>query len=163
MSAFVEPVRIRPDIPKEYGVSNKPDGMLDWSWVSDQLKQAKHYWLVSTYPDGRPHTVPSWGAWVDNKLYFSGGDMTRHHKNLLVNPGMIAHLESGSEVVIVYGTAQPAVDVPREIMAEVEADYTKKYGMPEGATFALVPEKVLAWTDFGSTPTKFIFEGLSSG
>jgi hypothetical protein len=154
---LIEPKRIRPDIPKEYGVSKTAKGMLEWSWVSDQLKQAKNYWLVSTYPDGRPHTVPSWAAWVDNKLYFSGGDMTRHHKNLLVNPGMIAHLESGSEVVIVYGTAVPAVDVPREIMAEVEADYSKKYGMPEGATFALVPEKVLAWQDFGTTPTKFVF------
>jgi hypothetical protein len=152
-----EPMRIRPDIPKDYGVPETAEGMLDWAWAADQLKAAKHYWLVSTYPDGRPHTVPSWGAWAANRLYFSGGDMTRHHKNLLVNPGMIAHLESGSEVVIVYGTAVPAVDVPPEIMAEVEADYAQKYGMPEGATFALVPEKVLAWREFPSTPTKFVF------
>lgn len=155
---LIQPKRIRPDIPQDYGVPAQAEGMLEWSWVADQLKQAKNYWLVSTYPDGRPHTVPSWGAWVANRLYFSGGDMTRHHKNLLVHPGMIAHLESGNEVVIVYGTAEPAVDVPREIMAEIEADYSAKYGNPEGATFALVPEKVLAWREFPTTTTKFVFE-----
>jgi topoisomerase-4 subunit A len=29
---------------------------------------------------------------------------------------------------------------------------------PEGATFALVPEKILAWKEFPSTPTKFVFK-----
>lgn len=153
-----EPKRERPDIPKEYGVPGQAEGMLDWSWVDGQLKAAKNYWLISTYPDGRPHAVPSWGAWVANRLYFSGGDMTRHHKNLLANPTMIAHLESGADVVIVYGAARPAADVPADIMAEVEADYTAKYGSPEGATFALVPDKILTWREFPATPTRFLFD-----
>jgi hypothetical protein len=161
MTPSTEPKRVRPDIPAEYGIETEAAGMLDWSWVDTQLKTAKNYWLVTTYPDGRPHTVPSWGAWVRGRLYFSGGDMTRHHKNLLNNPNMIAHLESGSQVVIIYGTAQQAVDVPVDVMSEIEADYTEKYGNPEGATFALIPEKILAWdmaTGYGQTPTKFVFD-----
>ncbi len=152
------PKRTRPDIPKEYGVPATDEGMVEWAWVVDQLEKARNYWLVSLYPDGRPHCVPSWGAWVANQLYFSGGDMTRHAKNLAKTPTMIAHLESGDQSVIVYGRAEKAVQVPPEIMAQVEAAYTAKYGMAEGATYALVPNKVLAWTGFPTTPTRFLFD-----
>jgi len=157
-----DPKRDRPDIPKEYGISQAEEGMVDWNWVVDQLKKSRHYWLISSYPDGRPHCVPSWGAWVDNKLYFSGGDMTRHAKNLAVNPTMIAHLESGDKVVIIYGRAEKAVNVPKDIMAQVEADYVTKYGAGEGATYALVPDKILAWTatdsSYATSPTRFMFD-----
>jgi len=152
------PKRTRPDIPKEYGVPESDEGMVEWSWVVEQLEKARNYWLVSLYPDGRPHCVPSWGAWVDNKLYFSGGDMTRHAKNLAVTPTMIAHLESGDQTVIVYGKAEKAVNVRQAIMAQVEAAYVAKYGAGEGATYALVPDKILAWTTYPTTPTRFLFE-----
>jgi len=152
------PKRTRPDIPKEYGVPESDEGMVEWSWVVEQLEKARNYWLVSLYPDGRPHCVPSWGAWVDNKLYFSGGDMTRHAKNLAVMPTMIAHLESGDQTVIVYGKAEKAVNVRQAIMAQVEAAYVAKYGAGEGATYALVPDKILAWTTYPTTPTRFLFE-----
>lgn len=154
---ILEPTRDRPDIPKEYGVPSAEAGMLDWSWVVEQLQKARNYWLVTTYPDGRQHCVPSWGAWVENSLYFSGGPMTRHAKNLVTNGSMIAHLESGDQVVIVHGIAEPALNVPTETMAKIEADYVAKYGMGEGATYRLVPHKILAWTDFPTTPTRFLF------
>jgi hypothetical protein len=157
-----QPRRDRPDIPKEYGIAQGDEGMVEWSWVVDQLKQSRIYWLISQHPEGRPHCVPSWGAWVEGKLYFSGGDMTRHAKNLAHNPDMIAHLESGDRAVIIYGRAEKAVNVPADIMAQVEADYVKKYGAAEGATYALVPHKVLAWTatdsSYATSPTRFMFE-----
>ncbi len=153
-----EPKRTRPDIPKDYGVPSTDEGMVEWPWVVEQLEKARNYWLVSLYPDGRPHCVPSWGAWVANRLYFSGGDMTRHAKNLAKTPTMIAHLESGDQTVIVYGRAEKATQVPPEIMTRIETAYTTKYGMAEGATYALVPDKILAWTGFPKTPTRFLFE-----
>ncbi len=153
-----EPKRTRPDIPKEYGVPSTTKDMIEWSWVVEQLETAKNYWLMSQYPDGRPHCVPSWGAWVDNGLYFSGGDMTRHAKNLASNPNMIAHLESGDQVVIVYGTAEKATDVSKDILSRIEADYTRKYGAGEGANYKLVPHKIIAWTAYPTTPTRFLFE-----
>ena len=154
----MEPKRDRPDIPKEYGMSEDEAGMIEWSWVAEQLQKSRNYWLITSYPDGRPHCVPSWGAWVDNTLYFGGGDMTRHSKNLETNPNMIAHLESGDQVVIVYGVAKKAVDVPSETMAKIEGDYVVKYGMGEGANYQLVPSKILAWTSFPTTPTRFLFK-----
>ena len=151
------PKRTRPDIPKEYGIPANEEGLVEWRWVVERLEKARHYWLISQYPDGRPHCVPSWGAWVENRLYFSGGDMTRHAKNLATTPGMIAHLESADQTVIVYGKAEKADNVPPEIMKQIEAAYVAKYGAGEGATFALVPDKILAWTTFPITPTKFVF------
>ena len=151
------PKRTRPDIPKEYGVPTTEEGLVEWSWVVEQLEKARHYWLVSLYPDGRPHCVPSWGAWVENRLYFSGGDMTRHAKNLAVTPTMIAHLENADQTVIVYGKAQKADQVSPAIMKQIEAAYVAKYGAGEGATFALIPDKILAWTTFPNTPTRFLF------
>ena len=151
------PKRIRPDIPKEYGIPANEEGLVEWRWVVEQLEKARHYWLISQYPDGRPHCVPSWGAWVENRLYFSGGDMTRHAKNLAVTPTMIAHLESADQTVIVYGNAEKADKVSPEIIKQVEAAYVIKYGAGEGATFALVPDKILAWTTYPNTPTKFVF------
>lgn len=157
MSTPVQPRRTRPDIPVEYGVPNDEEGMIEWSWVEEQLRKARNYWLVSTYPDGRPHSVPSWGSWAENRLYFGGGDMTRHAKNLAVNPQMIAHLESGDEVVIIYGTAVKA-EASEAVMKQIEADYTAKYKMPEQPNYMLIPEKILAWTGFPQTPTRFLFE-----
>ncbi len=153
-----EPKRTRPDIPKDYGVPATEEGMVEWTWVVNQLEKARNYWLISLYPDGRPHCVPSWGAWVENRLYFSGGDMTRHARNLAKTPTMIAHLESGDQTVIVYGHAEKAVQVPPTIMAQVKKAYTAKYGMAEGAAYCLVPDKVLAWTGFPKTPTRFLFD-----
>ncbi len=155
---MMTPKRTRPDIPKEYGVPQTEEGMIEWSWVVEQLEKARNYWLISLYPDGRPHCVPSWGAWVSGKLYFSGGDMTRHAKNLAQNPTLIAHLESGDQVVIMHGVAEKADAVPSEIMAQIEVIYTAKYGAGEGATYALVPSKVLAWTTYPTTPTRFLFD-----
>lgn len=157
MTTVQSPTRTRPDIPKEYGVPETEEGMVEWSWVVDQLVKAKNYWLISLYPDGRPHCVPSWGAWVEGKLYFSGGDMTRHAKNLETDPTLIAHLESGDQVVIVYGKAEPAASVAPDTIKKIEADYTTKYGAGEGATYALVPDKVIAWTTYPTTPTRFLF------
>lgn len=154
----LEPKRTRPVIPKEYGVPENDKDMLEWPWVVEQLQKARNYWIITSYPDGRSHCVPSWGAWVDNRLYFGGGPMTRHAKNLETNPNMIAHLESGDQVVIVYGVAEAAKDVSKEMMARIEADYTVKYGAGEGANYLLVPQKILAWTTYPNTPTRFLFE-----
>ena len=63
--------------------------------------------------------------------------------------------DEGIAAAVLNSALTPALR--KQVMAEVEADYSKKYGMPEGATFALVPEKVLAWKEFPSTPTKFVF------
>ena len=62
--------RVRPDMP-HYGVMpDQKDGMLTWDWVDRQMTQSRNYWIATTQPDGRPHVVPIWGAWVEGSFYF---------------------------------------------------------------------------------------------
>jgi general stress protein 26 len=39
----------------------------DWSQVADILASAELYWLTTVRRDGRPHTTPLVGAWVDSQ------------------------------------------------------------------------------------------------
>jgi len=47
-----------------------------------RLDEAKNYWLCSVPPDGRPHVIPKWAVWVDDKIYYDGSPQTRHAKNI---------------------------------------------------------------------------------
>jgi general stress protein 26 len=132
--------------------------MVEWSWVAEKLENARNYWLSTTYPDGRPHTVPSWGAWIAGRLYFGGGPNTRHARNLETNPHIVVHLESGDQVVILEGVAEKATDAPPDIVAQVTATYVAKYNMPEAPNYMVIPRKVFAWTTYPTTVTRFLFE-----
>ncbi len=33
-------------------------------------RQIPNYWICTTRPDGRPHSIPVWGFWLDGGLYF---------------------------------------------------------------------------------------------
>ena len=62
-----QPRITRPRFPKGY-VEN-PQALLPWSHVQQRLLEAKNYWLCSVRPFGRPHVVPKWGVWVEDKFY----------------------------------------------------------------------------------------------
>jgi hypothetical protein len=102
------PAPSRPHIPG-YGVPKSRKGMLPWSHVSERMTKARNYWIGTTDPDGAPHAIPVWGVWVDEALYFSGGQ-TRWARNLAANPAVVVHLESGDDVVIIKGTAEWVTD-----------------------------------------------------
>jgi general stress protein 26 len=40
---------------------------VDWGQVTDTLAGAELYWLTTVREDGRPHTTPLIGAWVDSQ------------------------------------------------------------------------------------------------
>jgi nitroimidazol reductase NimA-like FMN-containing flavoprotein (pyridoxamine 5'-phosphate oxidase superfamily) len=160
------PKVMRPVFPKGY--VERPKGLLAWEQVERRLAAAKTYWLCTVRPDGRPHAVPKWGVWVEGGFYFDGSAETRHARNLVQNPQVVVHLESGDDVVIVEGTCAP-VGAPAPALAEAVADScVRKYAehgyapepdqWDEGGLYAVAPRKVLAWTRFTDDPTKFLFE-----
>jgi hypothetical protein len=87
---MTNPKITRPKFPKGY--VDKPASFLTWEWVAAQLTESKHYWLCSVRPPssdaqgGRPHVVPRWGAFLDNKFYYDGSPETRHAHNIVHNP-----------------------------------------------------------------------------
>ena len=114
-----EPIAVA---PRGYDGTLEPS-RLPWRWATTRLEAASDYWIATTRPDGRPHSRPVWGVWLDNGFYFSAGSLAA--RNLAVQPAITVHPESGEEVVIVEGAAEVAQG--EELLRRVSALYTAKY------------------------------------
>jgi nitroimidazol reductase NimA-like FMN-containing flavoprotein (pyridoxamine 5'-phosphate oxidase superfamily) len=129
---------------------------LTWQDLADRLAQARNYWLHTTSPAGGPQVTPVWGAVVGGDLYHYSLRRTVKARNLRQNPGVAVHLESGADVVIVYGTLAD-VGRPQEATAVVQA-FAAKYDQPQEQPFLpgadpafdvlyrLRPERALVWS-----------------
>lgn len=155
----------RPKLPKGY--ADNPASYVTWDWVAAQLAESKNYWLCSVRPDGRPHVVPRWGAFLDDKFYYDGSPETRHAHNIAKNPHVSLHLESGTQVIILEGTSQPAGKPDPELAKRLAEAIGGKYGdqgyspkpaqWDEGGLYVFTPRQCIAWTVFYENPTKFVF------
>ena len=168
----MKPIKItRPKLPKGY--ADNPASFLTWDWVAAQLTESKNYWLCSVRPPspdaqgGRPHVVPRWGAFIDNKFYYDGSPETRHARNIVENPHVSLHLESGTQVIILEGTSQPMNKPEREFAKRLAGEIVRKYSdqgyspkpdqWDEGGLYVFTPRQCIAWTVFYENPTKFEF------
>ena len=150
-------------MPKGYGMPKGTKGMLAWAEVEKKIANAHNYWVCTTRPDGRPHTVPVWAVWVDGAVYFGTDRSSRKARNILANPAMVIHLELQKEAVILEGMAEEVTD--RAMMKPIDEAYARKYKMrlsdAPGEMFLvrLRPRVVLAWTEkeFASSPTRWEF------
>jgi hypothetical protein len=158
------PTRSRPVMPDGYGVPEHDDGMMDWSWAVERLTTAKSYWFGTTRPDGRPHAMPAWAAWVDGALYFDGSPETRRGRNLAQNSSIVIHLESGDEVVVVEGeavlTGKPESGLAERLAAALGAKYGPTYvptpdTWDEGGLWVLRPIAAFGWTEFPKDVTRW--------
>jgi len=163
---MAEPKITRPHFPPGY-VDN-PKSSVSWEYVVQRLSESKNYWLSSVRPNGRPHTIPRWGVFVDGKFYYDGSPETRHARNIVENPHITLHLESGDQAVIAEGISVPVGKPEPELAEKIAAAYCAKYQehgyapqpnqWDEGGLYVFTPQKVLAWTVFFENPTKFTFE-----
>lgn len=145
-----EPEASRPEAPASYPFSKNLQPMLPWSHVTERLERARNYWLATTRPDGRPHVTPVWGVWVDGSLYFDGHPATRWARNVVANPAVSVHLESGDDVVILEGTMEDTM-TDEELGGRIVAAWNAKYGRlqpdPAGSgMFRMRPRSARAWS-----------------
>lgn len=153
----VEATMGRPRMPESYGVPESDEGMLSWDFVSRRMGEARNYWLSTVRPDGRPHAVPVWGVWVYETFHFGGGGTTRKARNLAANPNVVAHCESGEEVVILEGVAEEVTDP--SVQERLDDAYEAKYGIRHGTpVWAVQPSLVHAWSSFPVDATRWLFE-----
>jgi hypothetical protein len=155
----VDPLGELLDVPPEYG---SPSQVLPWADVRARLEEARQYWLATTRPDGRPHTVPTDGLWLDDAFWFGGSPRTVKHRNLTADGRASLHLPDAIASVIVEGVC----DVYRPDAAHAERlvqASTAKYGHapPPNAyvegVWRLRPVKVMAWTSLTEDATRFVF------
>src|SRR3712207_4256734 len=168
LTRSIEPERGRPVLPKDYGVPQDDEGLLSWSWAVERLEGAVNYWFCTTRPDGRPHAMPAWAAWIDGALYFDGSPETRRMRNLALNPAIVVHLESGTEAVIVEGVAHEAGRPSDELAGRLVPAFSAKYGAShdyrpdphqwdEGGLWVVRPTVAFGWSTFPKDMTRWRF------
>ncbi len=157
----------RPHMPG-YGIAGPDEGsgLLPWSWAAERLTGARNYWVVSVWPDGRPHSMPVWGMWDDSTLWFTCGVASRKARNLRADPRCVVTTEDAGDPVIIEGTARIVTD-PASIRRVVDlmndkysSDIELSFLDPAvNATIAVRPQKVIGMRhgDFAGSPTRWSF------
>jgi nitroimidazol reductase NimA-like FMN-containing flavoprotein (pyridoxamine 5'-phosphate oxidase superfamily) len=141
-------------------------GLLPWSWAEEKLTVSRNYWLVSVWPDGRPHAMPVWGMWHDGALWFSSSKQSRKSRNLTADSRCVVTTEDTQNPVVVEGTAE-LITSPEDLatmLALENAKYSTDYGIEMldpaiNSSFRVKPEWVfgLEASDFTGSPTRWEF------
>ncbi len=163
------PRRDRPSLPKGY-LKRSAKGMLAWSDAERILRAGRFFWLATTDPDGRPHLVQQWGAWVDERLYFEGSERTRWARNLARDGRLGFGTQSGTCAVFGEGRVDIVRGIERSLANRIARQYAAKYGRAfsyrptaeqyeEGPTFRATPSKIIAFDvkAFETSGTRFTF------
>ena len=152
-----------PHLPPMYGLKVRAK-YLSFSHAETRLAKSRSYWICTARPDGRPHSIPVWGFWIDGALYFGTARDSRKSRNLSHNPAISIHLESGDDVVILEGTATEVDRKDKPTFKKLDAASRLKYNMPmtappggESVVYRVRPRVVLAWTekDFPNNATRW--------
>jgi pyridoxine/pyridoxamine 5'-phosphate oxidase len=145
-----------------------------WGDASRVLETAELYWLTTVRKDGRPHTTPLVGVWVDRSFVFCTGSAEQKARNLEHQPSLTVVTgtntwQAGLDVVVEGAAVR--VTGAQTLKALADA-YRAKYGDdwdtavddevfdPEGMSahvFRVTPTKVLAFakSPHGQTGYRF--------
>jgi nitroimidazol reductase NimA-like FMN-containing flavoprotein (pyridoxamine 5'-phosphate oxidase superfamily) len=108
-----------------YGISESEEGLLPWTWAVERLGASHNYWIGTVRPNGRPHTMPIWGVWMEGRFYFSTARTSRKASNLGENSNCVVCTEHGAEAVIVEGEAEIISDA--DVLRPAWEAYKAKY------------------------------------
>lgn len=78
--------------------------LIPWAWARERLERPRNYWLATVTPKGKPHMMPVWGVWLDERFCFSTGAKSRKARNLEENPNCVIGTEEDNETVVVEAT-----------------------------------------------------------
>jgi general stress protein 26 len=154
----------RPHAPN-YGIkaANEGNGLLPWSWAEERLHNCRNFYLSTAGADGRPHVMPIWGLWLDQKFFFSSGKDSRKAKNLAVNPHCSVATGNADEAVILEGIVSPLRDPA--VLERFEQKVAEKYQFDMGPyaeepVYMLEPQRAfgLIEKDFVGSATRWTWE-----
>lgn len=146
-----------------YGIKPSLEGAIDWHTAREWLTRSRNYWVATVRPDGRPHSMPVWGLWWNEALYFSSDPLSVKGQNLAANPRTVIHVESGDEAVVLEGVAERVVY--DRSLTPLTDDYEAKYAFrpdfaaESSALYRLRPLVALAWRelDFPTSASRWQF------
>jgi len=114
----------------------------------NRLLTDRNVWLSTVRPDGRPHLIPIWFIWLEEKFYICTGEQSVKTRNLLANPRASVALEDGDRPLIAECTV---VLLRRPFPAGVVQAFLEKYAWNIATDAAynclleLTPAKWLTW------------------
>ena len=163
----MEPKASRPYMPG-YGIvgPREGSGLLPWSWAVERLTGSRNYWVVTRWPDGRPHAMPVWGVWDQDAFWFSSSLGSRKARNLAADPRCTVTTENTQEPVVLEGTADIVTDPAAlsRMLALENTKYKTSYGIEmldpaKNATIRVIPRWAfgLNAADFTGSPTSWLF------
>ena len=122
---MTEPRATRPYMPG-YGLLGPDEGtgLLSWQWAKEQLTSSRNYWVVSLWPDGRPHAMPVWGLWHEGAFWFSSSKGSRKARNLAADPRCVVTTEDAADPVVIEGSAE-LVTEPEALAAMLALENAK--------------------------------------
>ena len=160
-----KPRSSRPYMPG-YGIQDASagKGLLPWAWATERLIRARNYWVATTRPDGRPHAMPVWGVWLEDRFFFSSAVESRKARNLAENAYCVIGVEPADEAIILEGMAERVSD--QALMRRFADAYAAKYewDMSDFAepVYAVRPVVVFAFNsgagDFTGSATRWEFD-----
>ena len=114
-----------------------------------RLDTDKNVWVSSVRPDGRPHLVPIWFVYREDRFWLcTNSDSVKIH-NLRHSPTVSLSLEDGNTPVVVEGTAEIH---PPPYPDDVVVAFFDKFGWnitrrdaADGAYDALVEVNIDRW------------------
>jgi hypothetical protein len=153
-----------PHMPKIFGIKPRKQ-YLPWSHAEERLARSRNYWICTARPDGRPHSTPVWGLWLDHAFYFGTARSSCKARNLGHDSAVSIHLESGADVIILEGRAFEVTD--HAVFKKLDSATRTKYKIPlliiseESIIYRVQPRVVLAWLekDLPGTATRWEFGG----
>ena len=150
----------------DYGIKGPTEGtgLLPWSWALERLTVSHDYWVATTWPDGRPHVTPVWGAWIDDTLWFSCGPSSRKALNLERDPRCSIATDKPQEPVVLDAVVERvegyenAARFAEISTAKYEIEYSADF-FAANALFSAQPVSAfgLDESDFTGSPTKWTF------
>ena len=145
-------------------VPDDPKKWITWKRASEKLQKEEAYWISTTREDGRPHSVPVSGIWLNNAFYFETEPHSVKGSNLRRNPSIVVHTQNGWDTVIVEGKASreenPKVLARLRKGYTVKYDYTPDWSGPDAQwVFRVDPVVVHAWKNppMHQSRVKFVF------
>ena len=156
----------RPYMPG-YGLLGPDEGtgLLPWPWAEQRLTSSRNYWVVSVWPDGRPHAMPVWGLWHEGAFWFSSSKGSRKARNLAAEPRCVVTTEDASDPVVIEGFAELVTD-PDSLAtmlalenAKYDTNYTIELLDPDvNAVYRVRPRWAfgLRQDDFTGSPTRWV-------
>ncbi len=91
--------------------------------TEQRLQTEQNIWLATVRSNGRPHLVPIWFVWIDQKIFICTRSDSVKARNVLRNPWVAVSLENGTQPVVLEGPAKPIEHAPRPVIEAFQAKY----------------------------------------